>query len=75
MSLNGAAQASSAYSIGYTDSGLLAFFSTTAPATGVVISADFGYYRRCRFQEDTSEFDKFMNQLWEHKGIKIETVK
>ncbi len=71
--LNGAAQASSAYSIGYTDSGLLTF--SAAPAAGVVISADFGYYRRCRFQEDTSEFDKFMNQLWEHKGIKIETVK
>ncbi|MGO9622373.1 MAG: DUF2460 domain-containing protein [Desulfobaccales bacterium] len=61
------------YAIGYTDSGLLTF--TTPPAAGAVITADFGYYWRCIFQEDLSEFDKFMNQLWEHRGIKIETVK
>ena len=71
--LNGTAQAPSTYTIGYFDSGLLTF--TNAPATGTVITVDFGYYWRCHFQEDLSEFDKFMNQLWEHKGIKIETVK
>jgi len=71
--LNGAAQAPSTYAITYTNSGLLTF--TAAPAAGAVITADFGYYWRCIFQEDLSEFDKFMNHLWEHKGIKIETVK
>ncbi|MGD0826982.1 MAG: DUF2460 domain-containing protein [Desulfobaccales bacterium] len=71
--LNGAVQDPSTYAVGYTDSGLLTF--TAAPAAGAVITADFGYYRRCIFQEDLSEFDKFMNQLWEHKGLKIETVK
>jgi uncharacterized protein (TIGR02217 family) len=71
--LNGVAQASSGYTLGMTDSGLLTF--AAAPAAETVITADFGYYWRCHFQEDLSEFDKFMNQLWEHKGIKIETVK
>ena len=71
--LNGGVQDPSTYAIGSTDSGLLTF--TTPPGAGVVITADFGYYRRCIFQEDLSEFDKFMYQLWEHKGVKIETVK
>ncbi len=71
--LNGAIQDPSTYAIATTDSGLLTF--TTAPAAGAVITADFGYYWRCIFQEDLSEFDKFMNQLWQHKGLKIETVK
>ncbi|MGA8573975.1 MAG: DUF2460 domain-containing protein [Desulfobaccales bacterium] len=71
--LNGTAQNPSTYTIGYFDSGLLTF--TNAPVSGTVITADFGYYWRCHFQEDLSEFDKFMSQLWEHKGIKIETVK
>ena len=71
--LNGVVQDPSTYGIASTDSGLLTF--TTPPGAGVVITADFGYYWRCIFQEDLSEFDKFMNQLWEHKGLKIETVK
>jgi len=71
--LNGAAQDPSTYAIAATDSGLLTF--AAAPAAGAVITADFGYYWRCIFQEDLSEFQKFMSQLWEHKGVKIETVK
>jgi len=71
--LNDGPQNPSTYAISYIDSGLLTF--TLAPAAAAVITADFGYYRRCIFQEDLSEFDKFMSQLWEHKGVKIETVK
>jgi uncharacterized protein (TIGR02217 family) len=71
--LNTVVQDPSTYNIGYTDSGLLTF--AAPPAAGFAVTADFGYYRRCIFQEDLSEFDKFMNQLWEHKGLKIETVK
>jgi len=56
-----------------TASGLLTFGAP--PARGFVITADFGYYWRCLFQEDLSEIQKFMKNIWEHKGIKIETVK
>jgi uncharacterized protein (TIGR02217 family) len=71
--LNGAAQASGLYSIGFLDSGLLTF--TAAPAPGAVVSADFGYYWRCRFQNDLYEFSKFLYQVWELKKLTLETVK
>lgn len=36
-----------------------------APATGIEITANFQFYFVCRFKEDTLEFSKFSDQLWE----------
>jgi len=46
-----------------------------APATGVSITADFNYYFRCRFLQDTSEFSQFMYQLWENKKVQFKSIK
>lgn len=69
--LNGVLQTSS-YSIGAT-TGILTF--TTAPGAGVSVTADFGFYYRCRFREDTVDFERFMSLFWETKMIPLISVK
>jgi len=54
-------------------SGIVTF--STAPGTGVSITADFTYYFRCRFLQDTSEFSQFMYQLWENKKVQFKSIK
>ena len=56
-----------------TSSGLVTF--ATAPGSGVVITADFSYYFRCRFIDDVEEFNNFMYQLWELKKLAFISVK
>lgn len=51
--LNGVVQSANTYSIAYLASGLLTF--VTAPGAGVVITADFYFYYRAKFKEDTLE--------------------
>ena len=52
--------------------GLVTF--TTPPPSGRVITADFTYYFRVRFADDTAEFENFMLQLWQLKQVKLQSV-
>ncbi len=47
----------------------------TAPAEGVVVSADFGALYLCRFSEDVADFENFMALFWEFQTCKLQTVR
>lgn len=47
----------------------------SAPSVGVQVSADFTFYFVCSFQEDDTEFNNFMNGLWEVKSLKFMSLK
>ncbi|MGC2411750.1 MAG: DUF2460 domain-containing protein [Stellaceae bacterium] len=68
---NGVRQSSSGYSVDPA-TGLVTF--TTAPPAGQAITADFTYYFRVRFADDTAEFENFMYQLWSLKQLKLQSV-
>jgi uncharacterized protein (TIGR02217 family) len=68
---NGVVQNPSSYSVDV-NTGLVTF--TTAPGTGVAITADFTYYFRCRFAEDSYDFENFMHQLWQLKKLSFISV-
>lgn len=44
------------------------------PSTGSVITADFSYWFRCRFADDSYSFDNFMYRLWQVKKLTFITV-
>ncbi len=46
-----------------------------APLAGTAISADFSYFFRCRFVEDTMDFEKFMAALYSAKSVKFISLK
>lgn len=48
---------------------------TSAPANGVLVTADFDYYFYCRFMEDETEFNNFMYRFWELQQLEFLTVK
>jgi hypothetical protein len=48
---------------------------TSAPSSGVVITADFHFYFRCRFLADVEEFSQWAKNLWELKELKFQSVK
>jgi uncharacterized protein (TIGR02217 family) len=68
---NGVLQPPLAYSVDG-NTGLLSF--TTPPPSGQAITADFTYWFRVRFADDTAEFENFMYQLWQSKQIKLQSV-
>ena len=68
---NGVLQSASGYTVDAT-SGLVTF--TTAPPASQAITADFSYYFRVRFADDTAEFENFMYQLWSLKQVKLQSV-
>ncbi len=68
---DGVAQSPAGYAIDG-DSGLVTF--TTPPPSGQLITADFTYWFRVRFADDTAEFENFMYQLWQLKQVKLQTV-
>ncbi len=70
--LAGVAQSAGSYSVNNA-TGLLTF--GTAPAAGVAVTADFSFYFRCRFSEDSMDFEKFMNQLWQAKTVGFVSLK
>jgi hypothetical protein len=47
----------------------------TAPAAGVVVSADFGALWLCRFAEDALDFEEFMAMLFALNTVKLTTVR
>ncbi len=52
--------------------GLMSF--STPPGTGLVITADFSYWFRCRFTDDSYNFENFMYRLWQLKKLTFITV-
>jgi hypothetical protein len=46
----------------------------SAPADGMLISADFEFYFNCKFQEDIADFEKFAADFWQLQQIVLETV-
>jgi uncharacterized protein (TIGR02217 family) len=53
-------------------SGLVTF--ANPPPAGQAIAADFTYYFRVRFADDTAEFENFMYRLWQAKQVKLQSV-
>ena len=72
VTLAGVAQSPSAYSVDPT-TGLLTF--TAAPSSGTAITADFSYWFRCRFAEDTVDFEKFMATLYRAQKLAFVSLK
>ena len=53
--------------------GMITF--TSAPAIGALITADFSFYYRVRFDKDLQEYNEFMYQLWELQTCELTSVK
>ncbi len=70
--LNGIVQNPSAYSVD-PDNGLVTF--NMAPGSGLIVSADFTYYFRCRFIDDKYDFENFMYRLWQLKKLTFISVR
>ena len=69
--LNGVVDSPANYSVNAA-SGVVTF--TSPPGGGVAITADFSYYFRVRFADDSNEFENFMLQLWQLKQVKLQSV-
>jgi uncharacterized protein (TIGR02217 family) len=54
------------------NTGIVTF--TSAPGSGVVITADFTYFFRCRFANDRQDFEEFLHRFWEVKQLKLTSV-
>ena len=48
---------------------------TTAPVSGVTVSADFSYAFNCRFLDDQMDFEEFMSSLWRLDSMKFRSLK
>ena len=70
--LNGITQVPTTYTVDPT-TGLVTFSS--APSSGLIITADFSYYFRCRFVDDKYDFENFMYQLWQLKKLTFISVR
>ncbi|MBV8121122.1 MAG: DUF2460 domain-containing protein [Alphaproteobacteria bacterium] len=72
--LNGITQNPSTYNCptGLNSTGVVTFL--TPPATNAVIAADFTFYFRCRFVDDSLTFENFLHQLWSLKSLKFLSV-
>lgn len=55
------------------DTGLVTFI--TPPGSGLIITADFTYYFRCRFIDDSYGFENFMYRLWRLKKLTFISVR
>jgi uncharacterized protein (TIGR02217 family) len=53
--------------------GLVTF--NTAPGSGLTITADYSYYFRCRFIDDSYAFENFMFRLWQLKKLNFISVR
>ena len=68
--LNGVAQASG-WSL--TTPNSLVF--TGAPSSGVAITASFAFMFECRFDDDTLDFEEFIQNLWKLESLKFKSVR
>jgi uncharacterized protein (TIGR02217 family) len=70
--LDGVIQNPATYSVD-PNSGLITF--SAAPGSGLIITADFTYYFRCRFTDDKYDFENFMHGLWQLKKLTFISVR
>jgi uncharacterized protein (TIGR02217 family) len=70
--LDGITQNPGTYSVD-PSTGLMTF--SIAPASGLIITADYSYYFRCRFTDDSYAFENFMFQLWRLKKLTFISVR
>lgn len=64
--INGVLQAT-----GYTISATGVVTFTVAPANAAALTWSGNYFYRCRFLQDSMDFSKFMNALWEAKKVEF----
>ena len=69
---DGVTQSPSSYTVD-PGSGLLTF--ATPPSNGLVITADFSFWFRCRFVDDSYDFENFMYRLWQLKKLTFISVR
>lgn len=69
---NGITQPATGWSVSPA-TGLVTF--TSPPPFGVAITADFTFYFRCRFVDDSYEFQNFMLRLWQVKKLTFISVR
>jgi uncharacterized protein (TIGR02217 family) len=48
---------------------------SSAPGSGVAITANFSYAFVCRFLDDVEDFEEFMSGLWTVQSLKFRSVK
>jgi uncharacterized protein (TIGR02217 family) len=70
--LDGITQSPTTYSVD-AQTGLVTF--ATPPGSGLTITADYSYYFRCRFVDDSYAFENFMFQLWQLKKLTFISVR
>ncbi len=70
--LDGITQSPASYSVD-PNTGLVTF--ATPPGSGLVITADYSYYFRCRFVDDSYAFENFMFRLWQLKKLTFISVR
>jgi len=70
--LNGVTQSPGSYSVD-PNTGLVTF--GTPPGSGRVITADYSYFFRCRFIDDSYAFENFMFRLWQLKKLTFISVR
>jgi uncharacterized protein (TIGR02217 family) len=70
--LDGITQSPASYNVD-PNTGLVTF--VTAPGSGLIVTADFSYYFRCRFVTDSYTFENFMFQLWQLKQLTFISVR
>lgn len=69
---NGVAQSPTIYHIDPTNTTIV---FNVAPSSGVVITADFSFFFRCRFLDDHMDYSEWAQNLWETKEVRFESVK
>ena len=69
---NGIVQDPAGYSVDPM-TGLVTF--NIAPGSGLIITADYSYYFRCRFIDDSYAFENFMFRLWQLKKLTFISVR
>jgi uncharacterized protein (TIGR02217 family) len=70
--LNGVVLASSAYSLSLLPATVT---FTVAPTSGAALTADFTAAHLVRFADDSADLERFMNNFWASKSLKLETVR
>ncbi len=68
---NGIVQDPAGYSVD-SMTGLVTF--NIAPGSGLIITADYSYFFRCRFIDDSYAFENFMFRLWQLKKLTFISV-
>ena len=48
---------------------------TSAPSSGSVLTWTGNFYYKCRFMQDSMEFNQFLHQLWEAKKVEFVSIK